>query len=153
MISRHGIVGLAVTSTLSLCPSPLFLHCATVASFVVAVTAPCGRQLPCQGAATLAAAALAGGRAGRYRLTFCGLAPGGRPLRHGRGRHNRPFLAVAPAALAAAGCPCKGCGCDRPPLQRAWPWPVAPFPYCFCCENTARTCRTVLRNVMSSHAV
>ncbi|RZS18855.1 hypothetical protein BHM03_00051180 [Ensete ventricosum] len=35
---------------------------------------------------------------------------------------------VTPAGgLAVTDYPCKGCGCGRPPLQRAWPWSAAPF--------------------------
>ncbi|RZS12869.1 hypothetical protein BHM03_00044349 [Ensete ventricosum] len=53
-----------------------------------------------------------------------GASVGVAPLRAGRGRALplRPPLLVA---LVACGCPCKGPGHSRPPLQRVWSWPAA----------------------------
>ncbi|RRT32540.1 hypothetical protein B296_00045283 [Ensete ventricosum] len=72
------------------------------------VAAPCGRQSPCQGAATLAAGVTTptGDRAGHGRLC-------------------RRLLVAAPAALATAGRPSKGVVRGRPPLQGVWPWLAA----------------------------
>ncbi|RRT42455.1 hypothetical protein B296_00042790, partial [Ensete ventricosum] len=38
-----------------------------------------------------------------------------------------PWPVTPAGGLVVADYPCKGCGCGRPPLQRAWPWPAAPF--------------------------
>ncbi|RWW19161.1 hypothetical protein GW17_00016804 [Ensete ventricosum] len=39
------------------------------------------------------------------------------------------------------------------PLQVARPWLATLFPHCLHCENAARTRRTALRDVISSHVV
>ncbi|RZR74825.1 hypothetical protein BHM03_00043947 [Ensete ventricosum] len=82
-----------------------------------------------------------------------------------------PMGATLQGALAAADRHYKGPGRGQLPLQGtwltatagAWSWPTAPasglamapflFPRCLCCENAARTSRTVLHNAISSHAV
>ncbi|RWV97400.1 hypothetical protein GW17_00039811 [Ensete ventricosum] len=75
-----------------------------------AAAALCGRQPPCQGAATLAtgAAAPAGGRAGRSRSCPRATATpvGDRPLQGGLGCSPPPLA----GGLAAADRPCKGAG-------------------------------------------
>ncbi|RZS12538.1 hypothetical protein BHM03_00043988 [Ensete ventricosum] len=106
------------------------------------------RQLPCQWAATPPDWPLASGYArgwvapaGRARgwppASCClyGRSPLGccpcrwQPLRAGPGNIQSPpfrgpwLQPVAPAAgLAMGGCPCKGPGHGRPPLQGVWPW-------------------------------
>ncbi|RZS01292.1 hypothetical protein BHM03_00031133 [Ensete ventricosum] len=60
-------------------------------------------------------------------------------------------------ALAAASRPLTGPwprpGRGWPALHGSWPWLVAPPPHCLRCENAARTRRTILRDIISSHAV
>ncbi|RZS15485.1 hypothetical protein BHM03_00047322, partial [Ensete ventricosum] len=84
-------------------------------------------------------------------------------------------LRAAPASLAGC-CPCErrrpplraGPGRSRPPpcrgpwprpgrgwpaLYRGWPWLAAPPPRFLHYENTTRTCRTILRDSISSHVI